>query len=184
MTSSIVRNQIANSTIDHIIKNRQLLRSEIIKEMNEVVKGWGVHLVTVEVTDVKVLSSSLFKDMQTKFREENVKKATIERWVVENSIYFEQLEKNLEKKKRDAQTDKVRCEAQNAEELKRTRQEIDQFRQQIALERKEIERHNDEKIRAKQNELTVKMKDLERELEATVREVDKACRMEQSRREK
>ena len=33
MTSAIVRNQVANSTIDHVIKNRQMLREEIIKEM-------------------------------------------------------------------------------------------------------------------------------------------------------
>lgn len=70
MTSAIVRNQIANSTIDHIIKNRQELREAILNEMKEVVTGWGVHLCTVEVTDVKVLSSGLFKDMQAKFREE------------------------------------------------------------------------------------------------------------------
>ena len=39
MTSAIVRNQIANSTIDHIIKNRQELREAILEEMNEVVQG-------------------------------------------------------------------------------------------------------------------------------------------------
>jgi len=107
MTSAIVRNQIANSTIDHIIKNRQMLREEILKEMDEVVSGWGVHLATVEVTDVKILSSGLFKDMQTKFREENVKKATLEKMVVENAIYFETLDKGLEKKKRDSQMSKI-----------------------------------------------------------------------------
>ena len=107
MTSAIVRNQIANSTIDHIIKNRQMLREEILKEMDEVVSGWGVHLATVEVTDVKILSGGLFKDMQTKFREENVKKATLEKMVVENAIYFETLDKGLEKKKRDSQMSKI-----------------------------------------------------------------------------
>jgi len=40
-----------------------MLREEIIREMTEVVAGWGVHLSTVEVTDVKILSGSLFKDM-------------------------------------------------------------------------------------------------------------------------
>jgi len=54
--------------------------------MTEVVKGWGVHLATVEVTDVKICSSALFKDMQTKFREQNTKKATLERLVVETEI--------------------------------------------------------------------------------------------------
>lgn len=79
--------------------------------MNEVVSGWGVYLATVEVTDVKILSGQLFKDMQTKFREENVKKATLEKMVVENAIYFETLDKGLEKKKRDTQMSKVQMEA-------------------------------------------------------------------------
>ena len=84
MTSAIVRNQIANSTIDEVLKNRQLLRECVIAEMNEVVKGWGIHLSTVEVTDVTVSSSSLFYDMQTEFREQNTKKSSMEKLVVES----------------------------------------------------------------------------------------------------
>ena len=104
MTSAIVRNQIANSTLDNILKNRQQIRDEIIKEMNEVVVGWGVHLATVEVTDVKICSGSLFSDMQAKFREESQKKATLEKLAVENTIYFDQLERALETSKRNANT--------------------------------------------------------------------------------
>ena len=122
MVSAIVRNQIANSTIDHIIKNRSELREMILAEMKEVVEGWGVHMCTVEVTDVKVMSSQLFKDMQTKFREENVKKATLEKMVVENAIYFEQLDKGLETLKRDLQMKKVQQEANQDQQLKQTRQ--------------------------------------------------------------
>lgn len=70
MASAIVRNCIANSTIDQIIKNRQQLREAINKEMTEVVQGWGVWLETIEITDVKILSGSLFKDMQCTFRED------------------------------------------------------------------------------------------------------------------
>ena len=144
MTSAIVRNQIANSTIDHIIKNRQELREAILEEMNEVVQGWGVHLCTVEVTDVKILSHSLFQDMQTKFREENIKKATLEKMVAENAIHFEQLEKNLETKKRDLQMYKIQQEASQEQQLKQTRLQIDQFSQQTALEKKELQRSHQE----------------------------------------
>ena len=91
MTSAIVRNQIANSTIDEIIKNRQGIRESVNREMTEVVKGWGVHLATVEVTDVKICSSTLFRDMQTQFREQNIKKATIEKLEVEAAIKEEQM---------------------------------------------------------------------------------------------
>jgi len=45
--------------------------------------------------------------MQSKFREEQVKKATLEKMVVENSIYYERLEKDVETKKRDANTGKI-----------------------------------------------------------------------------
>ena len=69
MASAIIRNRIANSSINEIIKNRQGLREAVLQEMTEVVKGWGVHLATVEVTDVRICSSKLFKDMQTQFRE-------------------------------------------------------------------------------------------------------------------
>ena len=63
MASAIVRSMISNSTIDYIIENRRELRDRVITEMSEVVTGWGVHLVTVEVLDVKICSGKLFKDM-------------------------------------------------------------------------------------------------------------------------
>jgi uncharacterized membrane protein YqiK len=69
MTSAIIRNKISNSTIDEILKNRQGLREAIMTEMQEVISGWGVHLATVEVTDVQICSNILFRDMQTQFRE-------------------------------------------------------------------------------------------------------------------
>jgi len=123
-----------------------MLREEVLREMSEVVSGWGVHLATVEVTDVKILSGSLFKDMQTNFREENVKKATVEKMVVENSIYFDQLQRRLETSKRDANTNKIRQEATWADDLKKTRHDIDEFRQKCAINRKEIQRNNDAAI--------------------------------------
>ena len=86
MTSAIIRNKIANSTIAEILKNRQGLREAVMKEMAEVTKGWGVHLATVEVTDVRICSGALFKDMQTQFREQNTKKATIERLDVRTAL--------------------------------------------------------------------------------------------------
>lgn len=107
MTSAIVRNQVANSTIDNVIKNRQLLREEILKEIDAVVRGWGVHIATVEVTDVKISSKTLFTHMQNKFREDNNKKATLERMSVQNTLYFQELEKNVEKQKRDSNTSKI-----------------------------------------------------------------------------
>ena len=48
--------QVANMTLQDVIKNRELVRDVARDSMLKVVKGWGVWLETVEITDVKVLS--------------------------------------------------------------------------------------------------------------------------------
>lgn len=183
MTSAIVRNQVANSTIDHIIKNRQEIREKVLKEMSEITSGWGVHIATVEVTDVKILSSGLFKDMQAKFREENIKKATLEKLVVSNTIYYDQLDKGLEKDKRDADTDKIQSDTKNAEMLKACRQQVTEFRQKCDLEKKETQRKNAESLRKKKNDLKLKLKELERDMVAYTGRIDTLVREHKSEQE-
>ena len=77
MATAVVRSCIANSTIMEMITNRKLLRESINKEMAEVVKGWGVWLETVEITGVEICSSSLFKDLQTNYRETMRQQSTL-----------------------------------------------------------------------------------------------------------
>ncbi len=60
MSSAIVRNCIANSTIQQMLRDRAKVCQAIKKEMFEVVKGWGVWLETVEITDVLIASKTLF----------------------------------------------------------------------------------------------------------------------------
>jgi flotillin len=86
MACSILRSAISNSTIDQVIKNRQELREKILSDMSEVCKGWGVHLETVEITDVRIMSGTLFSNMQTKFREQNRKTAQLQTLTVNNEI--------------------------------------------------------------------------------------------------
>ena len=62
----------------------------------EVVQGWGVWLETVEITDVLISSSKLFKDMQTGFREEQEKKAVTQRMEVEKELEQKRLNTELE----------------------------------------------------------------------------------------
>lgn len=74
--SSVVRNHIANSSIDDILKKREKLRELILEEILPLCKGWGIWLETVEITDVKILSGSLFRDLQCEFRETKNLEAT------------------------------------------------------------------------------------------------------------
>ena len=63
MINSIVRHRIANSTINEIVTKRDEVRTEIKKQMNHQLNKWGVWLESVEITDVRVLSSRLFSNM-------------------------------------------------------------------------------------------------------------------------
>jgi len=56
MASAIVRSAIANASINEMLKNREKLRETIRTDMTKVVKGWGVWLETVEITDVTIMS--------------------------------------------------------------------------------------------------------------------------------
>lgn len=50
------------------MKNRDLLKENIKKELGPQLKKWGIWLETVELTDVKVCSKKLFQDMQAEYR--------------------------------------------------------------------------------------------------------------------
>lgn len=101
MASAIVRSRIANSTMDEILKNRQALRVAIRKEMSSITNGWGVWLETIEITDVKILSGSLFQNLQTTFREDQNKAATILKLDVETKLSKESESYKLVQEKRD-----------------------------------------------------------------------------------
>lgn len=63
MANSIVRHKIANSTIEDILTKREEIRQEMKKELNNILNGWGVWLESVEITDVRISSKTLFENM-------------------------------------------------------------------------------------------------------------------------
>jgi regulator of protease activity HflC (stomatin/prohibitin superfamily) len=77
LCESVLRNLIANSTIDEVMKNRNHLRINMQKELKDQFKGWGIWLESVEITDVRISSDKLFKDLQAEFRQETRLKAEL-----------------------------------------------------------------------------------------------------------
>lgn len=63
ISNSIVRHRVANSTIEEILRNRDVVRNEIRSELNKIVNGWGVWLESVEITDVTISSSQVFTNL-------------------------------------------------------------------------------------------------------------------------
>lgn len=101
MASAVVRSCIANSTINEMLTNRKLLRNAIREEMFDVVKGWGVWLETVEITGVTISSQSLFKDLQTNYREAVRKEAELFKMTIGSEIAEIKNKNNIEVQERE-----------------------------------------------------------------------------------
>ena len=56
MAVSIVRDRIANHSINDILKNRKKLKNSVHQEMQKMMNGWGMWLETCEILDVKIVS--------------------------------------------------------------------------------------------------------------------------------
>jgi len=91
---SVIRDKVANLTIEAILRDRNQIRDGIKKSAGEVLKGWGVWLETIEISEVHIVSGSLFQNLQTPHREKmRLHADKIER-STENTIRSETMEKN------------------------------------------------------------------------------------------
>ncbi len=133
LAESIIRHHVANSTIQEVITNREEMRNKIRVSMQEVVKGWGVWLETVEITDVVILSQNLFEDLQTPFRQEAHKRAEKIRMSTAREIEQQKIaqETELARQRADAET-------QRAVYLARKRLEQEQEEEKLFEEQQRI----------------------------------------------
>jgi len=105
MAVAIIRDRIANLTINDILKNRSKLRGGVKEEMQKILTGWGIWLETCEIQDVKISSRSLFANLQTEFREAERLKAEKISADTQNLIKEEGLGRNAEFTKKEAESD-------------------------------------------------------------------------------
>lgn len=75
MCESVLRNLIANSSLQEVLKNRNHLKDNMKNDLKDQFKGWGIWLESVEITEVKISSNRLFTDLQAEFRQETQLKA-------------------------------------------------------------------------------------------------------------
>jgi len=94
MAVSVIRDKVANLTINAILRDRNQLRDGIKQNMQEMLTGWGMWLETIEISDVQIVSGSLFRNLQTEFREKmRLHADKIER-STENTIRSQNMDRN------------------------------------------------------------------------------------------
>lgn len=68
MCESIVRNQMANCSLEEVLRQRIKLKKQMKDELQHQLTGWGIWLESVDLKDVKISSNTLFEDLQAPFR--------------------------------------------------------------------------------------------------------------------
>jgi regulator of protease activity HflC (stomatin/prohibitin superfamily) len=140
LAQSVVREAIANNTIDNIIKNRTLLTDKIRKDLAPICKGWGMFLERVDIRDVKICSGQLFSDIQSEFRLNQRKDAEIKTITSTNFLNKEKMKVELEDAFRQAQIDKNKSQQQIRRETERLSKDMQNNKQTIAISKRSKER--------------------------------------------
>lgn len=142
MCESVLRNLIANSSLDEVLRNRNHLRDNIRNELKDQFKGWGIWLETIEITEVKILSDKLFKDLQAEFRQEaHLKASKIEMDSTEKITTMRQ-ESDMKMSQTNELNETKKLSTRNAERIKRDQQEAEYANKKNELELLKLERES------------------------------------------
>lgn len=123
LCESVLRNLIANSTIDEVMKNRNHLRNHMSNELKQQFKGWGIWLESVEITEVRISSSKLFEDLQAEFRQDTRLKAELIELDGTEKMTQNKVASDLKMSEKVELNESKRIQNNLAEELKRKVQE-------------------------------------------------------------
>lgn len=186
MCESVLRSLIANSTLDEVLRNRNHLKDSIKNELKDQLKGWGIWLETVEITEVKISSERLFKDLQAEFRQETQLKAQQIELASQEKMNEVRQVSDLKITEGNELNETKKQTTRNNERIKRDRQQADYDNQKSELELKKIQRESafeiqkmgklleQEQERIKNDQLVAKLKqDFEFEFASKKLQLDK-----------
>lgn len=134
MAVSIVRDRVANMSLDDILKNRNKLRNGVKEEIQKLLSGWGIWLETVEIQDVKILSSTLFRNLQTEFREKSRIDAERISTQIQKQITEEELSRDLGREKADYEYSINENKERARQRLVEQRQKQELYEQELKIE--------------------------------------------------
>ena len=82
-----------------MLTDRETLKAKVTKDLKASLAGWGIWLESVEITDVRICSKTVFEDLQAVYRSEEELKALKTNLVTKNQIRLSQAESDFETQK-------------------------------------------------------------------------------------
>ena len=145
VVESAIRHMVANMTIEEVLRKRGTIIQQLKRELEYVCEQWGIVVETIEIKNVRILSKTLFDNMQAQFR--NSVRLEAERNTIET-------EKQIEEQKIHVsdQTSIIKQQSELAE-----RERMKQLQLQEINDKTEVEKHRREQDHAiKKEEMTRK----------------------------
>ncbi|MBN2443671.1 MAG: SPFH domain-containing protein [Spirochaetales bacterium] len=180
-----VRHVISNMSIDDALKKKDEIAENLISQLNEVEKKWGIIFDQVGIESVRIMSSTLFENLQSEYRDSirlNVEKKRLitdrEIAAAENSTREEtelerlETDRKIELKNVDNTTlvkDRQLDEDQKLAQKERTIRE-DKYRDEMKFNSEKAEK--DHELSILNNNLEIKLLELEQKLLASKKDTE------------
>lgn len=136
VVESAIRHMVANMTIEEVLRKRGTIIQQLKRELEYICEQWGIVVETIEIKNVRILSKTLFDNMQAQFR--NSVRLEAERNTIET-------EKEIEEQRIHV-SDQTKIIKQQSELADRERQK--QLRLQEINDKTEVEKHRREQDHA------------------------------------
>jgi hypothetical protein len=91
-------------------------------------KGWGIWMETMEITEVQILSNSVSYDLQTEFRETQNLQASQNKMDAEHEVRVNQRKVNFETNKRAQDTKEKKEVDKSAQSVESSKRELEKFK--------------------------------------------------------
>ena len=102
VVESAIRHLVANMTIEEVLRKRASIILELKRELDYITSQWGLEIDTIEIKNVKIMSSDVFSNLQSGYREELRLSAAVKRLQTEGQIATRRLEQEEEQARQDA----------------------------------------------------------------------------------
>lgn len=167
-----IKDKVATMSVEEVLTDKAPVISELTSRLRNVAEGQeglGIKIITVQIREAVVSSSSLWNDLQSPFRNEQKKKARISQLEMENEIHTKELETRKLKENREADTNlEIEQKKQQKltevidlklkEELKRFEEEQKSKQTKQSLEEETIirKKETDDRIITKEKEILLR----------------------------
>jgi len=165
VVESAIRHQVANMTIEEVLRKRGTIILQLKKELEYISNEWGIAIETIEIKNVKIMSEQLFHNMQAKYRdqvrlESETSALKTNQEISEHQIKHKEEIALLEQEAKRKNLDR-KHEIENLE-----------LEKQSALLLRKAEENNKQSIRQKENELLLYTKEQENKRVQISMEID------------